>query len=76
MAAMALPLSPPFVHPQSTQAPARWQLHQHRHLSHHRCYGRSTVVSDLDGVGVCPECQMAEVGKSWTITKSVQRSDG
>jgi hypothetical protein len=60
---MALPLSPPFVHPQSTQAPARWQLHQHRHLSHHRCYGRSTVVSDLDGVGVCPECQMAEVGK-------------
>jgi hypothetical protein len=27
-------------------------------------------------LGVCPECQMAEVGKSWTITKSVQRSDG
>jgi hypothetical protein len=28
-----------------------------------RCYGRSTVVSDLDGLGFCPECQMAEVGK-------------
>jgi hypothetical protein len=27
------------------------------------CYGRSTVVSDLDGLGFCPECLMAEVGK-------------
>jgi hypothetical protein len=30
----------------------------------------------LGWLGVCPECQMAEVGKSWTISKSVQRSDG
>jgi hypothetical protein len=22
-----------------------------------RCYGRLTVVSNLDGVGVCPECR-------------------
>jgi hypothetical protein len=21
------------------------------------CYGRLTIVSDLDGVGVCPECR-------------------
>jgi hypothetical protein len=27
------------------------------------CYGRSTVVSNLDGWGFCPECLMAEVGK-------------
>jgi hypothetical protein len=25
----------------------------------------------LGRLGVCPECQMAEVGKSWTITESV-----
>jgi hypothetical protein len=25
----------------------------------------------LGQLGVCPECQMAEVGKSWTITESV-----
>jgi hypothetical protein len=30
----------------------------------------------LGRLGVCPECLMAEVGKSWTMTKSVQRSDG
>jgi hypothetical protein len=30
----------------------------------------------LGRLGVCPECQMAEVGKSWTISESVQRSDG
>jgi hypothetical protein len=30
----------------------------------------------LGWCGVCPECQMAEVGKSWTISKSIQRSDG
>jgi hypothetical protein len=42
---MALPLSPPFVHPQSTQAPARWQLHQHHHLSHHRGLSKSDESS-------------------------------
>jgi hypothetical protein len=54
------------------QAIAHYQAEKAKAL----CYGRSTVVSDLDGLGVCPECRMAEVGKSWTITKSVQRSDG
>jgi hypothetical protein len=33
------------------------------------CYGRSTVVSDLDGWG-CPECLMAEVGKRAGLYRS------
>jgi hypothetical protein len=30
----------------------------------HECYGRSTVVSDVDGVGVCPECQWWKLARA------------
>jgi hypothetical protein len=40
------------------------------------CYGRSTVVSDLDGWGFVLNVRWRKSARGWTITKSVQRSDG
>jgi hypothetical protein len=28
------------------------------------CYGQLTVVSDVDGVGVCPECRWQKVARA------------
>jgi hypothetical protein len=40
------------------------------------CYGRSTVVSDLDGWGFVLNVRWRKSARGWTITKSVQQSDG
>jgi hypothetical protein len=40
------------------------------------CYGRSTVVSDLDGWGFVLNVRWRKSARGWTITKSIQRSDG
>jgi hypothetical protein len=40
------------------------------------CYGRSTVVSDLDGWGFVLNVRWRKLARGWTISKSVQRSDG
>jgi hypothetical protein len=44
--------------------------------AHNECYGRSTVVSDLDGWGFVLNVRWRKSARDWTITKSVQRSDG